>query len=377
MKHLAIAFTDRLRRPSHSGRASVEQALAGAADWLCAAQDAGTDGGVAAWFDLKRSSWKGAYPETTGYIIPTFFDYAEFVGRGEFRERALRMACWESAVQLPDGGVRAGTIDSTPVAPTVFNTGQVLFGWSRCLRETDDARWRRSLVAAGEWLLKAQDADGHWRRFASPFAARQINSYNTRTAFGLARAGVLLGRADFIDCAHANVQVVLSQAHANGWLDHNCLDDDSRPLTHTIAYSIRGILEVGLITNDAGAVTAATRMAESVAAAQRGDGALPGRLDGSWRPAARWSCVTGNAQMAINWLRLAESGDRRFVANAAQANRFNRSVQDVQCKTAGVRGGIKGSHPIDGGYMTYRYPNWAAKFFMDALMLEAGFPVDR
>jgi hypothetical protein len=34
-------------------------------------------------------------------------------------------------------------------------------------------------------------------------------------------------------------------------------------------------------------------------------------------------------------------------------------------------GGVKGSHPIDGGYHPWQCPNWAAKFFADALMLEA------
>jgi hypothetical protein len=34
-----------------------------------------------------------------------------------------------------------------------------------------------------------------------------------------------------------------------------------------------------------------------------------------------------------------------------------------------MRGGIKGSHPIWGGYDPFRYPNWAAKFFIDAMMM--------
>ena len=34
------------------------------------------------------------------------------------------------------------------------------------------------------------------------------------------------------------------------------------------------------------------------------------------------------------------------------------------------RGGIKGSHPIDGKYHPWQVPNWATKFFADALMLE-------
>ncbi len=31
-------------------------------------------------------------------------------------------------------------------------------------------------------------------------------------------------------------------------------------------------------------------------------------------------------------------------------------------------GGIAGSVPIWGGYSRFEYPNWAAKFFADALM---------
>lgn len=33
-----------------------------------------------------------------------------------------------------------------------------------------------------------------------------------------------------------------------------------------------------------------------------------------------------------------------------------------------LKGGIAGSYPIGGGYHPNEYPNWAAKFFADALM---------
>jgi hypothetical protein len=158
---------------------------------------------------------------------------------------------------------------------------------------------------------------------------------------------------------------------ANGWLENNDLEDNSRPLTHTIAYATRGILEVGLAASNSAFVDAAARIARAVAQAQRDDGALPGRLDAAWKSAARWTCVTGNAQMAIVWQRIArETGDRSMLPAAGKANRFNMSVQDISTQDPGIRGGIPGSHPRGGGYMTNRYPNWAAKFFMDALMLQ-------
>src|SRR6185437_14590925 len=113
----------------------------------------------------------------TGYIIPTFFRYAGFSGDDRYRERAIRMAAWESDIQLADGGVRAGTMDGPEAVPTIFNTGQVLFGWLAAWQQTEDARFRDSLVRAADWLMTAQDPDGAWRRFASPFAGHTLNTY--------------------------------------------------------------------------------------------------------------------------------------------------------------------------------------------------------
>ena len=349
----------------------ARRGLQAAAEWLSRAQDATASGGVSAYYDLTRRTWTGAYPETTGYIIPTFLRYAAFSGESEYRERAVRMAEWESSIQLPEGGVRAGTMDATQVSPTIFNTGQVLFGWLAAWLQTHDERFRESLVRAADWLVRAQDPDGAWRRFASPFASHELNTYNTRVAFGLALAGRDLKEPRYIQAAVRNVEWALTQMHSNGWLENNDLEDNDRPLTHTIAYATRGILEVGLIAGNQEFVEAATRIARSVAQAQRRDGALPGRLDASWQPAARWSCVTGNAQMAIIWQLLArETGDASWKAAAERANHFNLSIQDTTSTDTGVRGGIPGSHPVKGGYMKNRYPNWAAKFFMDALMMQ-------
>jgi hypothetical protein len=351
----------------------ARRGLEAAAEWLARAQDASGCGGVSAHYDAVKRQWAGAYPETTGYIIPTFFRYADFSGNNEYRERAVRMAAWESDIQLPDGGVRAGTMDATQIVPTIFNTGQVLFGWLAAWQQTQDARFRDSAVRAADWLVAAQDPDGAWRRFASPFATHTVNTYNTRVAFALAQAGDVLGEPRYLDAAVRNVQWALTQMHPNGWLENNDLEDNGRPLTHTVAYATRGVLEVGLVADNSTFVDAAARVARAVAQSQCRDGALPGRLDSGWCAASRWTCVTGNAQMAIIWQRLAkETGEQSWLPAAESAIRFNLSIQNLTATDAGVRGGMPGSHPQSGGYMKNRYPNWAAKFFMDALMLQLG-----
>src|SRR5690625_6709240 len=55
---------------------------------------------------------------------------------------ALPISTWEADIQLENGAVRAGTLDSETIAPTIFNTGQVLFGWRRAWLETRDSRFR-------------------------------------------------------------------------------------------------------------------------------------------------------------------------------------------------------------------------------------------
>src|SRR5699024_595040 len=141
--------------------------------------------------------------------------------------------------------------------------------------ETREGRFREAACRAAEWLLAAQDEDGAWRRFGSPFTTHHLNSYNTRTAYGLARVGAVFDTPRFADAARANVEWAVSAARPNTWLDNNDLQDNERPLTHTIAYSIRGILEVGVLLQEQQYIDFAIRMARAVAAAQRKNGALP------------------------------------------------------------------------------------------------------
>lgn len=350
----------------------MEQHLAAAAAWLARAQDATPDDGVAHSYDLKLGCWHASYPETTGYIIPTLYDYAQHYQEPEYAERALRMARWEAREQLPDGGVRAGRMDAEVVVPTIFNTGQVLFGWTRAWIESGDETLRMALVKGADWLMAAQDADGCWRRFSSPFSSRSINPYNTRSAFALAQAGVALGKQHYIDAAVANVTWALGTAQDNGWIPDNCLSEAETAIIHTIAYTIRGFFEVGVIAGREEFIACAHDMAREVASNQRQDGSLPGSLTPRWQPGdTRSSCVTGNSQMAINWMRLSHiTGDKALVEHAHRINCFNRSLQDLTTSDPGIRGAMAGSYPINGDYMRFRYPNWATKFFMDGLMLE-------
>jgi hypothetical protein len=108
-----------------------------------------------------------------------------------------------------------------------------------------------------------------------------------------------------------------------------------------------------------------------VARAQRQDGWLAGTYADSWRPCARYACVTGLAQMSLNWMRLDQicaNGEFREAARRAIA--YVKRTQRLDHPDDIVRGAIPGSAPIWGDYSRFEFPNWAAKFFSDALMME-------
>jgi hypothetical protein len=338
-------------------------------EWLSRAQDnsRSNDGGVARDFSLIHG-WASSYPETTGYIIPTMLDYAERTGRSDLRDRTRRMLDWLVGIQLPGGGFQGGKIDSRPISPVTFNTGQILLGLAA--GEGRFGGYRESMRRAADWLVESQDVDGCWRQHLSPFASSGEKSYETHVAWGLFEADRIDPDRGYAKAAVANVRWALKSQRENGWFDRCCLDNSSKPLTHTIGYALRGVLEAYRFSGDKEFLDASRRTADGLRSALRTDGHLPGCLKPDWSAAARWACLTGTAQIACCWLLLYEcTQEQRYLSAALKANEFlRRSV-----RVSGVpemRGGVKGSLPISGGYGRYQYLSWAAKFLADSLMLE-------
>ena len=340
------------------------------ADWLGCAQDhsASCDGGVARHYSLL-DGWSDSYPETTGYIVPTMLEWARVTGDLEFRERARRMLDWLVSIQFENGAVAGGTVWQTPRVPVTFNTGQVLIGFAAGAREWPE--FRGPMVKAAEWLCATQSSDGAWRGNPSPFTRHDDKAYETHVAWGLLEASRVTGDTRFGDHGLANVRWALTLQAENGWFDRCCLDDPERPLAHTIGYVLRGVIEAYLYSRDPVFLAAAVRCAEGVLGALPADGALPGRLDRSWRSTTGWSCLTANSQIACCWFILDQlTGDRRFRNGAYKTLEFVRRTVSLD-GPRGVRGGVKGSFPVNGGYCWWEFPNWAAKFLLDALLLES------
>ncbi len=357
----------------------VGEHLASTMAWLRTAHDAGGGEGVSAGYSFI-DGWLPPYPETTGYIIPTFFAFSRFSGESDFADRAVAMADWECRVQMPSGGVQGGLYGKGRGTPTesVFNTGQVILGWCRAFEETGAERFRESAQRAGAWLCSVQEADGSWGRY-SPETKTQRHSYDSRTAWALLELARLTGETHFADAAQRQLAWVLSTQSPNGWFSNAEFYPPphrwGRVFTHTIAYVLEGLIEAWRLTGHSQYLEAATAAADRLSMAYRSSSRLAGDFTPEWSTNARYSCLTGSAQTAGVFLRIAAVRKRPDLKDTGIALlRDVMGTQDLGSRDPALRGGVKGSHPLWGRYTPFVYPNWAAKFLADSLLLAVQTP---
>jgi hypothetical protein len=368
-RHLRLIAAD-LGRPAAQPAQAHDVHLAATIDWLCRAQDvrdAQSDaGGVSAGWSFE-DGWLPSYPETTGYIVETFLAAAKILERPELVDRAHRMIDWELSLQAPDGAF-PGHFGEPGSHPVIFNQGQIMHGLVAGYVQLGRQDCLEALVRAGHWLVAQQDADGCWRKFEHN---RTPHVYNTRGTWALLSAGLVADDAALVDAARRNLDWALTQQTESGWYATNAFVPTRSPFTHTIAYAIRGFLESGVLLGEERYVESALRAGRAMAQVQREDGWLAGTYRDGWVADARYACLTGIAQMSLNWTRMAQvTGDDSFRRPARATLAYLKTTQRLNDPDDAVRGGIAGSSPIWGDYSRFEYPNWAAKFFADALMMD-------
>lgn len=339
--HLEAALTFILRSIEHcDGRASSKAYLAG-------------------------KGWLPAYRETTGYIIPTLLDLAEHLKRPQLASIAERMGEWLSQVQEPSGGFIERDLRQD-TKPVVFNTGQILHGFNALILR----RERQDLIPyarrAGGFLVSSADGTGSFTRNEHYGIA---HAYNVRTAWALLTLGRLLGENRYEAAALANADWTVAQQNANGFFLNNFFQPGWHANTHGIAYVLQGLLEIFCISGREQYLSAVRRTCEHIVAVYGAKRRLVSEIGENWEFASSHLCLTGYAQLAIVFFRLhGIDGDKRYLNTALN---LLDDVAATQCLTSPGKphyGGIKGSLPIYGRYAPLQYPNWATKFFIDALL---------
>lgn len=341
-----------------------ENRTAAALEWVERSINVTGYRGSAAYFHLWRG-WSPAYPETTGYLIETLFDYAEYVGEEKYKNLAMACADWLCSIQRPDGAFPGGLGGSGE--PIIFDTGQILFGLTAAWRQTAEGKYKTALERAVIWLIENLESDGSWKKFSYVFNYRP--AYYTRVVWAVLAANEILQQAEVTGEMRKAIEYYATQIQPNGAVKNWAFAPDELAYTHTIAYTWRGFLECSALLNDQHLLTKAKTIGDKIVELYKTHQKIAGRYDENWRGDYRFECVTGNAQLVIAFARLYQLSGDQYCFDIAKKI-FSKTVHYQKLMSfLNLHGAIPGSAPIWGSYQRFSFPNWAAKFYLDAYLI--------
>ncbi len=347
------------------------KALEQSISWLKTSQDNMLDDGFGTYY--LCSGWSSSYPETSGYIIPTLLRYAKHNNNSELQDRAKHSLNWLLNIQKPEGGWQSGYVDQKRDA-VVFNTGQVIRGMLAGYTFFKEEKYLHSAIKAADWLVSIQDENGAFSKHVYLDQARVYDSYVVAPVLELNK---IVDNPSYRQMAEKNsTWIINTRQRENGWFADcdNTIHKNHKPIIHTIAYTIDGLLDIGLLLGKPDVINAARKPAEQLMRMFLVEEKLHGRYDENWQGSESF-ITTGGAQLAIIWYKLhvhtAEPDYKKAFSkmNSLLAGLQQRSVH----QSPNTRGALFGSFPMWGRYEPFGCPNWATKYFADSLMNEAGY----
>jgi hypothetical protein len=280
--------------------------------------------------------------------------------------KMLAIGCteWLCDIQLPNGAFPGGVGGKLP--PLIFDTGMIVFGLNRTWQETKREKYLKALEKAVSWLENEMDEDGAWRCHA--FVQGYLPTYYTMVIWAMAEANKGLRKKALEQKLETSLCFFLEKlTPALAFRDWGFRPGEPA-FTHTIAYTLQGFLEAGLLLKSQEAISKVETIALKLLALRHDKGMLAGSYDDTWRGDFRYRCLVGQAQLSLLFFRLYELTSKpEFLQEAQlllrQLFRFQSPI-----KINGWLGGMPGSAPIWGKYQPWRFPNWTTKYFLDACL---------
>jgi hypothetical protein len=343
-------------------------------EWLMRSHKATGYKGFSIGFDLRRG-WLASYSETTGYIIPTFYRYATLYDRHEYAAVATAAARWLVSIQsadgsFPDFGGRHANPYLRP--PVIFNTAQDIFGLLAAYRMTGDIAFVDAALRAGRWISRRQSSNGVWHN--PGWGGVESPSYYSRVTWPLQLVATETSDDEISVAAHRGLDAIINRIRPNNSVGLWEFARGQPAFTHTIAYTIEGLLEHGLLIEDASITQRAKSIAVTTLELLEQSGVFAGAYDDKWQGHFGYICTPGNCQLALIYLRLYFlEREERYLHGAERALKPVLKAQFISSFVPkAIRGGLPGSWPpVFGKYMRWLYPNWAAKYLADSLMFRA------
>jgi len=301
--------------------------------------------------------WSKAYPETTGYLIPSLMRIQEQEDIDTSVEVEQCMRWLAEDVQFKDGGFPSLYAGNT--RPSLFNSAQIALGFHAY--GSRNSSYKVQELKLVNWLSKQLEEGKKEIHYRGDF----IPSYYTRVVW---------------PC------LLMSQKHEHVVLQHLAekllktlllrIDKDFFPLksgfqgdkafTHTLAYTVRGLMESAILLDDSDLLQLFRNQIDAqISSLKKHQLRFAGCYMPSWEGDFSFRCLTGEWQWVIIFLKASQLfKEQKYFSLAEELIHRLDSTHFLYPK-----GAVLGSKPLWGAYMPWKAPNWAAKFALDALLL--------
>lgn len=338
-----------------------------ALDWIYSSQR--SKGGSAAYFS-PLYGWSKAYPETTGYIIPTLIDASNITGDSKYKELGYKFGIWLLSIQNSQGFWRQGIYPySNSAKPSIFNTGQILIGLLKLYEIFKEDQWIIAAEKALIWLSKDLSEDKLWAP-GDYLNKLETPSYYSHVLWPMLAVSKYINNLKITNLCRSCVFTIIKRKEKNGIFKSWGFSNNKPSFTHNIGYLIKGIQESGRVLENQEIIESVSSTLEKLLRiSELNYGKLPGLIDDNFKGVGNFVCLTGNLQIAETLLIYESShDDLRIVNCSAKLIDLVCSRQSLKSPFLGIKGGIPGSSPFYGKYMSFRYPNWACKFLCDSIV---------
>jgi malonyl-CoA O-methyltransferase len=261
-----------------------------------------------------------AYPEVSGYLVPTLLRYGE-------RTLATRLLRWLRNIQRTNGCYT----DPDRGVPYVFDSGQVLRGLlagSELVPAVRDSARRAADYLCGQMVAGGKGGFGpRYEQDQAPSVPETVHLY---VLPALVQAADVLQNPEY-------------RVAAQRCLEYYCAHKDFLKidtLTHFLAYELEALIDLGR------ADLAAARLGE-LRSLQAADGSVRGQ------GGVAWVCSPGLAQIAICWYK------------TGQWEPADKAVAWLEAHQR-PSGGFLGSYGPGAAYLGDAELSWAAKYYLDA-----------
>jgi len=344
------------------GRDTIITDVAG---WLIRAQDAVAGKGVAGSYHLQ-TGWSTISPEATSSVIPTLLQLAARFSKHSFSERAVQLGLNLAGNDTEDSNqaIPYDAPNNLRVAVLAIPT------WVDLYRHTRDNRFKTAARGAGQLLIPFPHKNQS--------VAEPLPGFAAQTARALACLEHTWAGAHYRQAAGHFGNAAVGSFSSDGYPFENSSRRGADPALARVAGALTAVLEAGIFAGNQSWIGAAELGARRLYEVYRAKGTLAGRYGPQWRGDFSFHCMSGCAQTASLWLRLYQLGyPHDYFEAAARVNGFVASTVDSSHPDPGINGGIRAGYPLWVDYYPMTYRTMAAKFALDAWLLEDTLTIPR